>query len=222
MAQRESDDTPTYIFHVRVDTLFLNKSNNREGNAGLAFNLKCRPHTTILKCHIPVDIFYSPSTDPVHMVEYNNFTPSSLDFSKIRYRMSFDINGVMEYRLLTEDVVNRATLLDMYRLIGDQLSIGTDVRSKGLEFNTTENSIIGTCPTLYKIFRQSSSNANNFKLHSLINSPDFKLKGDESLHISKHRHVDDCFPQHGYILGQSLWTDLISPSNLIVRTVRID
>ncbi|XP_032673342.1 uncharacterized protein LOC116845114 isoform X3 [Odontomachus brunneus] len=210
--QNQSNPTPSYIFHVRVDTLFINKSgtHDTENNAGLAFNLKCQPYMDQnLKCHIQKDIFYSPSTDFVHMVDNNDFTPSCLQFDRIRYRMSFDFKGVTSYQILTENVENKKTLLEMYRFIGDQLSVGADLKTRGFEFNTTEDTIIGKCPTLYKIHHDVTLNTSNFEL-TLIARQKYRLNKNESLHISKQRRVNECHPQNGYILGRILWTDLIT------------
>ncbi|XP_032673299.1 uncharacterized protein LOC116845095 [Odontomachus brunneus] len=217
----QSNTIPSYLFQVRVDTLFTNKSGTYDdkGNAGLAFNLKCLPHKVKnLKCHIPKTIFYSPSTDPVHMVDNNVFTPSSLQFSRIRFRMSFDSIGAASYQILSDEKVkDEETLLDVYRFIGDHLSVGVNLGTKSFEFKTTELSSIGKCPTLYKISRDKAFNANNFQLTSFIPNEKYKLVKGESFLINKQRQVHECRPQYGFILGRRLWTDFIPTSNVIAE-----
>ncbi|XP_032673451.1 uncharacterized protein LOC116845169 [Odontomachus brunneus] len=219
VAQNESNHTPTYIFHVRIDTLLNNhsKTDNKESNAGLEFNLKCQPHENEnLKCHIPKTISYSPSTDPIHMVDNNVFTPSSLQFNRIRYRMSFDFKGVTDYQFLTENVTNKEALLEIYQFIGDQLSVGVNLKKKEFVFNATENTIIGQCPTLYKLNQDVMYNRKSFKLISLIANHRYRLNENESFHISKQRRVNECQSQKSYIFGRSLWIDFIT-SNVTAK-----
>ncbi|XP_032673343.1 uncharacterized protein LOC116845115 [Odontomachus brunneus] len=219
VAEDKSNPSPSYIFQVRIDTLFVNKSggHNEDSNAGLAFNLKCQPHKDQnLKCRIPKTISYSPSSDFVHNMNNKVFTPSSFQFSRIRYRMGFDFKGVKNYQILTDNVTNEEALLDMYEFIGDQLSVGANLITNDLEFNTTEDTISGKCPTFYKIYYDAMSSTNKFMLKSLIPSQKYKLKKGKSLHINKQRRVNECQPQKSYFFGKILWTDLIT-SNVTAK-----
>ncbi|XP_032673306.1 uncharacterized protein LOC116845097 isoform X2 [Odontomachus brunneus] len=212
--------TPSYIFRMRVDTLFINKSEtrvNREGNAGLEFYLKCESYNLDnLKCHIQKTISYLPSPDSIHQVENNFFTLSSLQFTGIRFRMEFDVKGVKSYHFLAENVENKETLLTIYQTIGDQLSVGTDLRTKDFEFTAIENSVIGKCPADYDITTVKSMNNNEIELVSFLASEGYELNEHETFFIKKVRRVNECYPKNNYILGKILWDDLIT-SNDIVR-----
>ncbi|XP_032673339.1 uncharacterized protein LOC116845114 isoform X1 [Odontomachus brunneus] len=207
------NSTPSYFFRVRVDTLFINKSEtliSKEGNAGLDFYLKCQSHEDNLKCHIPKRKSYQPPTNHVHMLRNNFFTPSSLKFKGIRYRMQFDFKGATSYIFLknVKNVKKKNILLKVYRFIGDQLSIGADLRTRGFEFNATEKTVIGKCPTHYKISRNKTVSTSELELVSFLKN--YKLNKDIMFIINKQRRVGKCQPQKKYILGRVLWSDLIT------------
>ncbi|XP_032673303.1 uncharacterized protein LOC116845096 isoform X2 [Odontomachus brunneus] len=211
------NSAPTYIFRMRVDTLFMNKSeklDNREGNVGLEFYLKCQSHKLEkLKCHIPKNITNLPSLDSIPQVEKNLFTLSSLQFRGIRFRMEFDVKGVKSYRILVKNVKDKETLLKVYQFIGDQLSVGADLRKRGSEFTAIEKTIIGKCPTHYKINRIKAVNRREIELVSFLARHGYELNKDEALFINKTRRVNECYPNNNYILGKILWTDLITSNN---------
>ncbi|XP_032673307.1 uncharacterized protein LOC116845098 [Odontomachus brunneus] len=207
---------PSYIFYMRVNTLLINKSEIpvKESNAGLQFYLKCQSYKLEnLKCHIPENITNLPKLDSIQQVEKNFFTLSSLQFSGIRFRMEFDVKGVKSYRILVKNVKNKETLLKVYQFIGDQLSVGAYLSTRGLEFTAIEETIIGKCPTHYEINRIKALSRSEIELVSFLASHGYELNKDEALFINKTRRVDECYPNNNYILGKILWTDLITSND---------
>lgn len=214
-------------FNVRIDTLYINKSTQFDwiGNAGLSFDLKCESELIrSLICYIDQSsIDYSPSTDPMYRYsKKNNFTTSSLNYSQIYFKIVFNTKGTVQYIFESKNIEDNSTLLEMYRMIGDQLSIGDDIKTRNPKFSRTEKSVFGTCPTLYFVSQNRHFTTKNYTLRSLIAGDMFKLKKNRTLEITKYRYLKNCDYLNNYILGKKLWTDLFPASNDTAIMVRID
>ncbi|XP_032673202.1 uncharacterized protein LOC116845047 [Odontomachus brunneus] len=201
----------SYIFHVRIETLLLGYSGTaiNGSNAGLQFNLKCEPYMDQnLICHIPKIIFYSPRTDSAHIID---------KLSNTSCIMNFQPYGVTNYHVFSENMENKETVLEVFRFIGHQLSVGVDLNNWGYEFSTIEDTVIGTCATIYKITRNKAFNYISYsELVSLIAKERYIIKENEFLLINKLRRVEYCTPKDNSILGRILWPNLIT-SNIIAK-----
>ncbi|XP_032673195.1 uncharacterized protein LOC116845043 [Odontomachus brunneus] len=211
LAQNTSNPTPSYIFHVRIDTLLTGEllTHYNDGNFGEEFKLICQPYIDqSLKCHIPK--FTSSSMAPA----LNNFFTPTV-FTNIPCVINFDPKGATSYNLLKKNVKDKETVLKVFRFIGHQLSVGVDLTHwSNYDFNAFEDTVIGICPTMYRINRHVDfSYITYFELVSLIAKDTYILKKNETVHISKNRLAEYCSPQDGTILGM-----ILSP-NFIISNV---
>ncbi|XP_032673198.1 uncharacterized protein LOC116845045 [Odontomachus brunneus] len=212
LAWNTSSPTPSYIFHVRIETLLFGYSGTRNngGNADLQFNLKCQPFMDQnLKCHIEKTTSYSPSTDPAHIID---------KLSNIHCIMNFQPYGVSSYDVFPENVENKETALEVFRFIGHQLSVGVDIKKYyGYEFSAIEDTVFGICATIYTISRNKVSNYMLYsELVSLIAKEVYTIKKDESVNIKKIRLVESCKSRNAAIFGRILWPNLIT-SNIVAK-----
>ncbi|XP_032673200.1 uncharacterized protein LOC116845046 [Odontomachus brunneus] len=208
LARNTSNPTPSYIFHVQIETLLFGYtgSRNNEGNASLDFNLKCQLYMDQnLKCHIQNANSYSRSTDSAHIID---------TLSNIHCIMNFQPNGVKSYDVYPENVENKETALEVFRFIGHQLSVGVDLKKYyDYEFNAIEDTVIGTCWTIYQISHNNAPDYISYsELVSLIAKEKYIIKKNESVIINKLRIVEDCTPRDDSILGRILWPNLITPN----------
>ncbi|XP_032673193.1 uncharacterized protein LOC116845042 [Odontomachus brunneus] len=208
LAQNTSNVTPSYIFHVQIDTLISGEQETRYdgGNFGMKFKLICQPYIyQSLKCHISKITSSSPSMGPAL---YDFFTP--IVFTNIPCVINFDSKGATSYYLLKENVKDKEIVLEVFRFIGHQLSVGVDLTHWGYEFNAFEDTVMGTCATMYRITQKKAFNyIKYFELVSLIPKASYIMKKNETVLINKHRLGEYCSPQNGTILGMILSPDLV-------------
>lgn len=214
-----------YTFNVDVTTLFINTSTQPTWIAyvGRSFDLTCRPRRKqVLKCYIEeIGINYSPHHNDITVNHV--FTPSYLNYSNINFTMHFDTEGIAMLNIEEENVENISSLILMYEMIGDQLSIGSDIKQKGYGFYSAEKSVLGVCPTFYSLSKTDDFRLNlevNYMLSGLMHDKYFKLNKNESLFIVKNRAVQKCCKDCDYILGMALWTDLFLTTDFHVEMVR--
>ncbi|XP_032673196.1 uncharacterized protein LOC116845044 [Odontomachus brunneus] len=208
LARNTSNPTPSYIFHVRIETELFRYSgtHNNEDKADLQFRLKCQPYMDQnLKCHIEKSPSYSPSTDSAYIID---------KLSNVRCIMNFQPSGVKSYDVFLQNVKNKETALEVFRFIVHQLNVGVDLKKyDGNEFDAIEETVIGTCKTVYMISRNYARNYIIYsKLVSLIAKEEYIMKKDESVNINKMRNVENCILRNDSILGRILWPNLITPN----------
>lgn len=150
------------------------------------------------------------------------FTPLPFNYSSIPFDVIFTVRGPAIINIeknINITNMQRLNLLMMYQMIWYHLSIGVDIKSKGISFKEIEKFTVGICPVLYNFTHNKHFIERDYKLSSLINDDKFKFYRNKTVDIVKHRFLNECSYNDTYIFGEKLWTGLIPTSNLTVRPV---
>lgn len=217
------------MFKVEINTTFMNVSHTHylRSSAGLTFFLNCGSMTVdTLICRIDEgNTSYFPTTKPKRQIN-DTFIPLPLLFEGIQFTIKFDSSGVTDVRIANNSQIisDWWKLLHLYRIIADQLNIGTDLSRQYLyNFQAKESSYIGKCQTVYEFSEDFTNQLNeNLTLTSISNSTLLNFSGNNIQRIRKRRNLYGCALDNNIYVAMLLWQKFIPESDYKMRRVRIE
>ena len=124
------------------------------------------------------------------------------------FEVKFNENGITSYVLEDTNRPAQVWIIDMIRLITNQLSIGSDLenRRNDEQFKKLENFTVGECETEFKINRKRITKMENqkelkYKIVSILGSKQFDFSADEKIEIEKRRNIQNCPRRKEYFFG---------------------
>lgn len=178
----------------------------------MAGKLKCRPQDAQnLICKI-VDTkiirIHPKSFNTSGMDIYQNESYSPYGLGRDNFQVKFNKEGIETYILEKTDRPAEVWIIDMIRLITNQLSVGADLenRRNDEQFKKLENFTVGECETEFKISRKRidsklSQKELRYKIVSTLVSKQFDFSPDEKIEIEKRRNIQNCPRRKEYFFG---------------------
>ena len=196
----------------------------------MAGKLKCRPQDAqnlICKTEETKIIRIHPKGfNSSGMEIYQNESYSPYGLGRDNFQIKFNKEGIESYILENTDRPAQVWIIDMIRLIANQLSIGADLenRRNDEQFKKLENFTVGECETEFKITRKQIDSKQNqkelkFKIVSTLASKQFDFSPEEKIEIEKRRNIQNCPRRKEYFFGtrynkgivlRDVYNDLVS------------
>ncbi|KAK2585200.1 hypothetical protein KPH14_009907 [Odynerus spinipes] len=198
---------PEYSFSVSVSTISNlragkseSKGESRLLGTTLLTTLKCRPREPDnLNCHFEDAKIGRLSPKKFKFEEIlraaENASYRPYGFSEANFEIKFNRNGIDGYIFEKDERLMGQFLVDMFRMIANQLSVGTSVEGKAESFREKENFTMGECPAEYKITRSEIDGHCQKKKLNLVALIDSQLNDEEILRIERQRVLDECLPR---------------------------
>lgn len=204
-SDRSLDKIFEYTFHV--DVTLWNARDQDTTITQLTLDLMCHDVLNGLMCRlgsynkiIPIPRKLNSLPDYAYSIIdprafYNNSEPFMIKFST----KGID-NYVVEYNTTS------AKMMNVYRMIANQLNVGADIRRYGNNFKKMERSNMGLCQTEYNIVKMPSRQFDlNITLTSLIG-----LNLEDTIIISKRKEYSTCRLRSNYFFAARFWHDINS------------
>ncbi|XP_014471441.1 PREDICTED: uncharacterized protein LOC106742739 isoform X2 [Dinoponera quadriceps] len=204
-----------YVFQVEVTSKFSSPCRTAKNvTAQFAIDLICQSGTfnaTRIMCHIGNYNNIETVRPMPRRLNYENKTIDFLDFSRDSppFEIAFFREGIGGYYIEFNSIPAR--LMNVYRMIGNELNIGVDVKAQDNQnlFVYMERSHIGRCSTEYKIRREPTVTWQwpnlNINLTSFV---DFDIE-KETVVITKQRNITDCVMLENYSFSVRFWSEYV-------------
>ncbi|XP_032673449.1 uncharacterized protein LOC116845168 isoform X2 [Odontomachus brunneus] len=133
-------------------------------------------------------------------------------YKKNLFQIRFNDNGVTDYAVERTDDNTMDFMLNMYRLLGSQFSVGVelDVSKEYLTFESIEQSVIGKCSTNFEVSHMRIKNQTRI-LHEnvTLTHENYFFEEKETIYISKERYAPFCETTSSYMFGNNFWSEFI-------------
>ncbi|XP_033222323.1 uncharacterized protein LOC117176266 [Belonocnema kinseyi] len=204
---------PEYTFGMEINMIAaMHIDNGSFIGTRMAGKLKCRPkepHNLICKIEDTKIIRVHPKGFNTSGMEiYQNESYSPYGVGRDNFLVKFNKEGIENYILEKTDRPAEVWIIDMIRLITNQLSIGADLenRRNDEQFKKLENFTVGECETEFKISRKRiviklSQKELKYKIISTLASKQFDFSPDEKIQIEKRRNIQNCHRRKEYFFG---------------------
>ena len=233
---------PEYKFGLEVNMIAaMNMDNGTLLGTRLSGKLKCRPHpqdslslicrtedTRIIR--IMPEGFYTSG-----LQVYKNESYSPMGIGRDNFQIKFNKEGIESYILEDTKRPSQVLIIDMIRLVANQLSIGADLEKQRFNnhFKKLENYTVGECETEFSISRKpieevESRRKMKYKLVSAFPEKKFDFTDDEKIEIEKKRNIDNCPRRKEYFFGtrytmgivlRDVFNDLVSVFIKLIETI---
>lgn len=189
----------------------MNTDNGSVLGTRVAGKLKCRPpdfQSLICKTEDTKIIRINPNgfnTSGMEIYKNESYSPYGLGHDT--FQVNFNKEGVESYGLESSDDEASKWIIDMIRLITNQLSIGADLenRRSDEQFKKLENFTVGECETEFKISRKringEMKNDLRYKIIPTLTTKQFVYAADEEIEIEKRRNIQNCPRRKEYFFG---------------------
>ncbi|XP_051162584.1 uncharacterized protein LOC127282409 isoform X3 [Leptopilina boulardi] len=204
---------PEYQFSLELNMIAsMNNDNGTLLGTRVAGKLICRPkdlknlicrteETKIIRIH--PEGFYTSDIDISKNDSYSLF-----GMGRDNFQIKFNRQGIENYIFDDTKRPSSEFVIDMIRLIANQLSIGADLEKQHYQgnFEKMENFTIGNCETNFQINRKpitenESRRKMKYKLISIFSDKQFNFSEDEKLIIKKKRNIHNCLKKKEYFFG---------------------
>ncbi|XP_051162582.1 uncharacterized protein LOC127282409 isoform X1 [Leptopilina boulardi] len=231
---------PVYIFDMEINMIAaMNTDNGSILGTRVSGELKCRPHlsdTTILICRTEDTKIIRTypngfNTTGIEIFKNESYSPYGLGHDL--YQVKFNNEGIENYGLESNNDDASKWIIDMIRLITNQLSIGFQLenRRNDEQFKKLENFTVGECETEFKISRKKQMNNNNNnnngepKIIPIFDQSKFIFGPYDEIEIEKRRNIQNCPRHKEYFFGtrynkgivlKDVYNKLISSTSQII------
>lgn len=212
-----------YTFQVYITSQHTQPRYGMSNETHLSMELTCHDAPDGLMCRVgsyklldPVPMELPASRQSIYanrIIERDAFDKNSEPFL-----IKFSSKGIDGYVIEQEKITKR--MMNVYRMIGEQLNIGAEIQGKGDNFQEFERTYIGSCSAIFQIGRLRYSTFNlNINMTSLVG---LSFKDNTMTIVVKRRLTSGNDPLTNYSFSARFWPELVPGAALYHGLVRID
>ena len=192
----------------------MNMDNGTLLGTRMSGKLKCRPNpqnslSLICKTENTNIIRIHPQGFHTSGLEvYKNISYAPIGLGRDQFQINFNKEGIENYILENTKRPSQAAVIDMIRLIANQLSIGADLEKQGFDnqFKKMENFTVGECETEFQVNRKPIEKREirrkmKYKIISAMTEKQFDFSDKERIEIKKRRNIEKCSRRKEYYFG---------------------